>query len=216
MPVIAVVGNKGGAGKTTLSINIASGMHRRFSTVLLDADPQRSSFQWREIAERDDIVEVIDAVEDVVETVRHYRDRYDCVVIDCPPSVQSAQARQALTCSDVAVIPVLPSPLDLWATVHVEQELEWARSVNPGIKGLVVVNQLESRTLLSKLIREALAEIELPVAKTAITRRMAFRNAMLQGCSVLDAGAVAYDAAEDINQLVDEVMDYIEEVVDYI
>lgn len=216
MPVIAVVGNKGGAGKTTLSINIASGMHRRFSTVLLDADPQRSSFQWREIAERDDIVEVVDAVDDLVETVRLYQDLCECVVIDCPPSVQSEQARQALTCSDIAVIPVLPSPLDLWATVHVEQELEWARSVNPKIKGLVVVNQLESRTLLSKLIREALAEIELPVAKTAVTRRMAFRNAMLQGCSVLEAGAVANDAAADINQLVDEVLEQLEEVVEYI
>lgn len=209
MPVIAVVGNKGGAGKTTLSTNIASGIHRRFPTVLLDADPQRSSSQWREIAERDDIVEVIDAVEDVVGSVRQYRDRYEYVVIDCPPSVQSAQARQALTCSDIAVVPVLPSPLDLWATVHVEKELEWARSVNPGIKGLVVVNQLESRTLLSKLIRDALVEIELPVAKTAVTRRMAFRSAMLQGCSVLDVGASAKDAAEDIKQLVEEVVDYI-------
>lgn len=206
MPVIAVVGNKGGAGKTTLSINIASGMQRRFATVLLDADPQRSSFQWREIAERDDLVDVVDAVEDVVGTVRQYRERYECVMIDCPPSVQSEQTRQALACSDIAVIPVLPSPLDLWATVHVEQELEWARSVNPGIKALVVVNQLESRTLLSRLMREALAEIALPVAKTAITRRMAYRNAMLQGCSVLDAGATANDAAEDIKQLVEEVV----------
>jgi chromosome partitioning protein len=206
MPVIAVVGNKGGAGKTTLSINIASGMQRRFPTVLLDADPQRSSFQWREIAERDDLVDVVDAVEDVVGTVRQYRERYECVMIDCPPSVQSEQTRQALTCSDIAVIPVLPSPLDLWATVHVEQELEWARSVNPGIKALVVVNQLESRTLLSRLMREALAEIALPVAKTAITRRMAYRSAMLQGCSVLDAGAAANDAAEDIKQLVEEVV----------
>lgn len=209
MPVIAVVGNKGGAGKTTLSINIASGMQRRCSTVLLDADPQRSSFQWRELAEREDLVEVVDAVDDVVETVNQYRDRYECVMIDCPPSVQSEQTRHALTCSDIAVIPVLPSPLDLWATVHVEQEIEWARSVNPGIKGLVVVNQLESRTVLSRLIHEALQEIALPVAKTAIARRMAFRNAMLQGCSVLDAGAVANEAAEDINQLVEEVVDYI-------
>jgi len=209
MPVIAVVGNKGGVGKTTLSINIASGMNRRFSTVLLDADLQRSSIQWREISERDDIVEVIDAVDDVAGTVRQYRDRFEWVIIDCPPSVQSKQTKEALTCSDIAIIPVLPSPLDLWATVHVEQELEWARSVNPGIKGLVVVNQLESRTLLSRLIREALAEIALPVAKTAITRRMAYRNAMLQGCSVLEAGAAAKDAAEDIKQLVEEVVNYI-------
>lgn len=206
MPVIAVVGNKGGAGKTTLSINIASGMQRRFPTVLLDADPQRSSLQWREIAERDDLVAVVDAVEDVVGTLRQHREHYACVVIDCPPSVQSEQTRQALTCCDIAVVPVLPSPLDLWATVHVEQELEWARSVNPGIKALVVVNQLESRTLLSRLMREALAEIALPVAKTSITRRMAYRNAMLQGCSVLDAGAAASNAADDIKQLVEEVV----------
>lgn len=209
MPVIAVVGNKGGAGKTTLSINLASGMRRRFPTVLLDADPQQSSFQWREISDRDDLIDVVDAVEDVVDTVRQYQDQYAYVVIDCPPSVQSEQTRQALTCSNLAVIPVLPSPLDLWASVHVEQELEWARSVNPGIKGLMVVNQLESRTLLSRLIGEALTEIDLPVAKTAITRRIAFRNAMLQGCSVLDAGATAKNAAADINQLVEEVVSYL-------
>ena len=206
MPIIALVGNKGGAGKTTLSINLASGLHRRCSTVLLDADPQRSSFQWRELAERDDLVEVVDAVDDLVGTVTEYRDRYDCVLIDCPPSVQSDQTRQALTCSDLALIPVLPSPLDLWASVHVEKELEWARTVNPGIKALLVVNQLEARTRLSRLVQDALAEIAMPVAKTSITRRMAYRNAMLQGCSVLDAGASASDAAADIKQLVEEVV----------
>ena len=206
MKVIALVGNKGGAGKTTLCINLASGLLRRHSTLLLDADPQLSSLQWRDIAGRDDLVEVIDAVDDVDGTVRQYRDDYDCMVIDCPPSVQSEQTRQALACSDIAVIPVLPSPLDLWASVHVERELEWARSANPGIQALMVVNQLEPRTRLSRLMHEALAEIELPVASTSIGRRMAYRNAMLRGCSVLDAGASAADAAREIEQLTEEVV----------
>lgn len=206
MPVIALVGNKGGAGKTTLCINLASGLHRQYSTLLLDADPQRSSLQWRDIATRDDLVEVADAVDDVEGMVQQYRDSYQCVVIDCPPSVQSQQTRQALGCSDIAVIPVLPSPLDLWASVHVEQELEWARSVNPDIRPLLVVNQLEPRTRLSQLMHDALAELELPVAQTAIRRRMAYRNAMLQGCSVLQAGAAAKSAAEEIEQLIQEVM----------
>ena len=210
MPVIALVGNKGGAGKTTLCINLASGLHRRVPTIVLDADPQRSSSQWRELTERDNLVEVVDAVDDVVGTVRQYRDHYDCVVIDCPPSVQSEQTRQALTCSDLALVPVLPSPLDLWASVHVEKELEWARSVNPGIKALLVVNQLEARTRLSRVVQDALAEITLPVAKTSISRRMAYRNAMLQGCSVLDAGASASEAARDINKLVEEVEKFYE------
>jgi chromosome partitioning protein len=206
MPVIALIGNKGGAGKTTLCINLASGLHRRCSTVLLDADPQLSSLQWRDIAVRDDLVKVVDAVEDVTAMVQQYKDDYDCVVIDCPPSAQSQQTRLALACSDIAVVPVLPSPLDLWASVHVEKELEWARTVNPGIKGLLVVNQLEPRTRLSRLVHDALAEIELPVASTAIRRRMAYRNAMLQGCSVHDAGAVAASAAEEINELIEELV----------
>ncbi|MEZ5543534.1 MAG: ParA family partition ATPase [Pseudomonadota bacterium] len=206
MPVIAMVGNKGGAGKTTLCVNLASGLHRRCSTLLLDADPQRSSLQWRDIAGREDLVEVLDAVDDVAGSVRQQRQRYDCLVIDCPPSVQSDQTRQALSCSDLAMIPVLPSPLDLWASVHVERELAWARSVNPGLRACMVVNQLEPQTRLSRLMHDALAEIGLPVAATAIRRRMIYRNAMLQGCSVLEAGAAAGPAVEEIGQLIDEVV----------
>ena len=167
---------------------------------------QLSSLQWRDIAVRNDLVEVVAAVEDVAGMVRQYQENHDCVVIDCPPSVQSEQTRQALACSDIAVVPVLPSPLDLWASVHVEKELEWARTVNPGIMGLLVVNQLEPRTRLSRLVHDALAEIELPVARTAIRRRMVYRNAMLQGCSVHDAGAVAASAAEEINELIEELV----------
>lgn len=206
MPVIALVGNKGGAGKTTLCVNLASGMHRRCTTLLLDADPQRSSLQWRDMSERDDLVEVFDAVADVAGMVRQHRDHYDCVMIDCPPSAQSDQTRQALLVCDIAVIPILPSPLDLWASVHMEQELEQARMENPGLQTLVVVNQLEPRTRLSRLMHEALAEIGLPVAQAAIRRRVVYRNAMLQGHSVLEAGAVASDAVDEIVQLTDEIV----------
>lgn len=206
MPVIALVGNKGGAGKTTLCINLASGLLRGFSTAILDADPQRSSLQWRDIGARDDLVDVIDAVDDLADVIDQNRDRYECLVIDCPPSAQSEQTRLALARSDIAVIPVLPSPLDLWASVHVESELEWARSVNPGIRALLVINQLEPRTRLSRLMNNALAEIELPVAKTSVRRRMSYRNAILQGRSVHDAGASAAEAADEIKQLIDEVV----------
>ncbi len=206
MPVITVVGNKGGAGKTTLSINLANGLNQRKDTILLDTDPQLSSLQWREISSRDDLVDVDDAVDDVESAVAKYKDHYSFVLIDCPPSIQSEQTRQALLQSDLAVIPVLPSPLDLWATVHVEKELEWARGANPDLQGLLVVNQLEPRTRLSKLVHDALAEIDIPTANTAIRRRMAYRNAMLKGCSVHHDGKPAASAAQEINQLIDELV----------
>ncbi len=206
MPVIAVVGNKGGAGKTTLSINLASGLHSRADTVLLDADMQRSSMQWRDIAGRNDLVDVIDAVDNTQDTVCAHRDRYEYLVIDCPPSVHADQTWQALTSCDIAVIPVLPSPLDLWASVHVEQEIGAARAENPDIRALVVVNQLEPRTRLSNLMHDALAEISLPVARTSIRRRVVYRNAMLSGCSVLQTGSAGRAAADEIQQLVEEVV----------
>jgi chromosome partitioning protein len=206
MPIVAVVGNKGGAGKTTLSINLASGLRRHHDTVLLDADMQRSSLQWRDIAGRDDLVEMIDAVDDVQGTVREYRERHDYVVIDCPPSVHSEQTWQALTHCDLAIIPVLPSPLDLWASVHVEQEIESAREENPGLRALLVVNQLEPRTRLSRLVHDALAEIALPVAQTPVCRRVVYRNTVLQGLSVMQAGVAGMAAEEEIEQLIKEVV----------
>lgn len=206
MPVVAVVGNKGGAGKTTLSINLASGLVRYRDTVLLDADMQHSSLQWRNIAGRDDLVEVIDAVDDVQATVREYGDRHDNVVIDCPPSVHSEQTWQSLTHCDVAIIPILPSPLDLWASVHVEREIETARRENPGLRALLVINQLEPRTRLSKLMRDALAEISLPVAATSIKRRVVYRNAMIRGCSVIQLGAEGREASKELEQLIEEVV----------
>lgn len=206
MPVIALVGNKGGAGKTTLCINLASAIHRRKTTVLLDADPQRSSSQWRDIAGLDDLVEVIDAVDDVAGTVRRVRDRYDYVMIDCPPSVHSAQTWQALSVCDIALVPVLPSPLDLWASVHVEQEVELARAENPAIRAMLVINQIEPRTRLSQIASQALAEIDIDVAETAVRRRVVYRNAILRGRSVLESGAAGRAAAEEINQLANEVV----------
>ncbi|NCC29087.1 MAG: ParA family protein, partial [Gammaproteobacteria bacterium] len=51
MSIVAVVGNKGGTGKTTLSLNLAAGLARRGSIVIVDADPQQSAYQWRLIGD---------------------------------------------------------------------------------------------------------------------------------------------------------------------
>lgn len=207
MPVIALVGNKGGAGKTTLCVNLASALAERGETLVLDADPQRSSLQWRVIAESDDAVPVLDAVEDLPSTVRKALadDRY--LVIDCPPSVHAPQTRQALLLSDVAIIPVQPSPLDIWATVHIEREIESARERNPALRAWLVINQLEPRTRLSRLVRTGLDELGLPAAETAIRRRTVYRSSVLEGRSVLDLGSRGAEASAEIRQLIQEVVE---------
>jgi chromosome partitioning protein len=205
MPVIALVGNKGGAGKTTLTVNLAVGLGRVGRVVILDTDPQGSSAQWRTIANDQTLPSVISTTENLVERVRDLENEYDYLVVDCPPSVQAPQTLSILQVSDVALIPVQPSPLDLWASIHIEKAVMEAKENNPTLRALLVINQLEPRTTLSQLMREALAEIKAPVADTSIRRRAVYRASALEGRSVYAMGKRGADAAAELDQLIQEV-----------
>ena len=205
MPVIALVGNKGGAGKTTLTVNLAVGLGRVGRVIILDTDPQGSSAQWRAIAEDDSIPDVVAATEQLVEQVSELRTNYEYVVVDCPPYVQAPQTMSILQVSDLALIPVQPSPFDLWASVHIEDAVGHAQHTNPDLNAMLVINQLEPRTALSQLMREALAEIEIPVADTAIRRRAIYRASVLEGRSVYSMGKRGAEAVEELDLLIKEV-----------
>ena len=206
MPVIALVGNKGGAGKTTLTVNLSVGLERHGRVVILDTDPQGSSAQWRSIADDDKLPPVISATESLVEMVRDLEQDNDYVVVDCPPSVQAPQTLAILQVSDKALIPVQPSPFDLWASIHIENAVTEARASNPSLQALLVINQLEPRTTLSQLMRDALAEIEVRVADTAIRRRAVYRASALEGRSVYNMGKRGAEATAELNQLIEEVI----------
>lgn len=207
MPVIALVGNKGGVGKTTLAINLAVGLGRAGRTIMLDSDPQGSAAQWRSIAGDDGLPPVTAATEDLPETLRDLHREYDYVVVDCPPSVQATQTLAVLQVSERVLIPVQPSPFDLWASVHIDKAVREARRGNAALQALLVINQLEPRTLLSQLMREALAEIQVPVARTAIHRRAVYRASALEGRSVYAMGRRGAAAAAEIDELIQEVTD---------
>lgn len=206
MAVLALVANKGGVGKTTLAMNIAAVLARRASTVLLDADPQASALQWRNIADESVTLTVMDASVDPAGVIEEVKGQYRYVVVDCPPAVEAFQTHAVLSLADVALIPVQPSPVDLWATVNVKNAIERARNAYRPLRAMLVINQLEARTTLSRLMRETLQELDLPVAETAIRRRAAFRASALEGKSVLDLGRRGTLAAAELEQLTNEVM----------
>lgn len=205
MPIISLLGNKGGAGKTTLSVNLATALHKKGSTLLLDADPQQSSSQWRVISRYPDAVPVFNASASVAMSVDAQAKNYKHLLIDCPPSVESEQTKDALRLSDWAIIPVLPSPLDLWASVKIEAQIEKARETNPNLKALLVINQLEPRTRLSQAIRNATEQLSTDTAETAICRRVVYRSTVLEGRSVFDAGVKGAAAVEELTELLKEI-----------
>ena len=205
MPVIAVVGNKGGAGKTTLSVNLAVGLAKQTRSVLVDAVPQGSASQWRAIS-GNETVPVHTAIAELETLTSELSRDYDYVVIDCPPSVDSPQTISALRLVDLALIPVQPSPMDLWASIHIEQAVARAHETNPSLQALLVINQLEPRTMLSRVVGQALSEIELPVANATLRRRAIYRNSAMEGKSVFEMGRRGADAAAELDQLIQELM----------
>ncbi|MCB1790436.1 MAG: ParA family protein [Gammaproteobacteria bacterium] len=207
MTVIALAGNKGGSGKTTLAINLAAALARRGKVVLLDTDPQGSCVHWYNATDGDAPVQVHAAADDVDGAVRDNCDTSDYLLIDCPPSVNATQTLAALSLADKVLIPVVPSPLDIWAGLHVEPVLRQVMTHNPALQAMLVINQLEPQTRLSQLVRQALDELGLPTATTALRRRMAYRRAMLEGRSVLDMGKRGTEAAREIEQLIAELVD---------
>ncbi|MBI1423752.1 MAG: AAA family ATPase [Gammaproteobacteria bacterium] len=206
MPVIAFVGNKGGAGKTTLAVNMGAGLARHAETAIVDADPQGSSVHWYANSDEVRVTPVFPAESELLDQIRDLKAKFAYVIADCPPSVHAPQTDAILKMADVALVPVQPSPVDLWATVHIEQAIAEAKQINPALHAVLVVNQLESRSTLSQLIREALAEIAVPVANTVVRKRAVYKASALEGRTVFDMGKRGADAAKELDQLIKEVI----------
>ncbi len=206
MTVIAMVGNKGGAGKTTLAVNLGCALNTLAPTAILDADPQGSALQWRAIADGSDMPDVFASAHQMENVLATRGEEYRHLIIDCPPAVDARQTLQALELSNLALIPVQPSPLDLWATVHMDHAVERAREINPRLRALLVINQLEPRTRLSRLVRRGLDELALPAAETAVHRRAIYRASVLDGKSVINMGSRGRAATKELQQLISEVI----------
>jgi chromosome partitioning protein len=131
---IAVANQKGGTGKTTLALNLAAGLHRRGSTLVLDADPQASISQWAAMSDANGHLPTVQAVaqDDAPACIAQGTRGHHYVVIDCPPTLQTAMVGDVLNSVDVLLVPIQPSPVDLWASVDITAAVRNARRRNPG------------------------------------------------------------------------------------
>lgn len=205
--IIAVINQKGGTGKTTLALNLAAGLSLRGTTHLVDADPQRSVTQWVGMGGGNSGLPAVaqlggNPTAILTKLVRNHR----YVVIDCPPTVQGETVAAIMRIANMALIPVLPSPIDLWASVDMANAVKKAQQDNPGLHACLVLNQLESRNALSREMREVVTEFDVPVLASGIQRRAAYRTAAVEGLSVYGLGKRGQHAVADIEAIIEEII----------
>ncbi|MGC9128650.1 MAG: AAA family ATPase [Acidithiobacillus sp.] len=199
---IAVFNGKGGCGKTTLAWNLAMGLGRRASTLLLDADPQGSLAHWADWSGREDSAVRVRAWGS--EAGRG--EEYAFIVTDCAPRLEAEELKQIVAESDLVLLPVLPSPLDLWASRRSADWIREQRAQRPTLRAAFVLNQVEAQSALSRAAQVAIAELGLPVLRAVLHRRAIYRSAALEGLSVYHMGKRASAAQAELERLIEEIV----------
>lgn len=206
--VIAVVNQKGGAGKTTLTMLLAGNLAEQGRRVLVaDADPQNTASRWASAgAGFPATVEDLSGEEGKLH--KHLRKRleaYDYIVIDSPPAASAPVTLSALRLADLALVPVIPSPLDLWASLRIRAAIEAARAKNPALVARLVVNQAQLNTVLAREVLGMLPEFGIPLLAAQLKQRTAYRQCAALGASVAALGARAGIAHIEVEALRREV-----------
>lgn len=202
--VITIAQQKGGAGKTTLAAHLAiAWAGAGHKVALVDIDPQGSLAAWHRLrSERLGNGETgldfaaITGWRTEAEVERRARD-HDIVVIDSPPHAET-EAKLAIRAADLVVLPVQPSPMDVWAT---RPTLDLAAQENVPV--LLVLNRVPPRANLVEAMLAKLAELGADVAESRIGNRVALATAMLEGRGITEASSSR--AAEEIASLANEI-----------
>jgi chromosome partitioning protein len=200
--IIGVLNQKGGVGKTTIAVNVAACLAMQSKRVLLvDADPQGSSLAWSAAREAPPLFSVVGMAKPTLhrEMPEIARD-YDVVVIDGAPRVNDL-GRAAILASDTILIPVQPSPYDVWAAADTVQLIREAQQFKDGLKAAFVINRKIANTAIGRDVASALEHFNIPVLPTALCQRVLYAESAGQGLAVAEV-APNSEAARELAALV--------------
>ncbi len=190
--IISFIAEKGGTGKTTLASNIAAMRSKKKVTLLIDTDPQKNSFDWSNIREpslnkgnliTDTLYGEIDS------EVKKIKDNFDDIIIDAGGR-DSDEMRSALLVSDIVIIPLLPSILDLWTIELMETLYFKVLKEKPNLKAKIVLNKCPTnyydKNETFKIIKLIQKSTKLDLSKNLLYERKTYRKSMEKGLGVAD------------------------------
>ena len=207
--IVAVLNQKGGAGKTTIATNLAHALQMDGHKVLLvDSDPQGSARDWN-AASDGAIVKVVGMDRaTLAKDIQSVVDNHDFIIIDGAPQIADL-AIAAIKCADMVLIPVQPSPYDIWACEDLVEIIKARQEITNGKpKAAFIISRVIKNTQLGKEIREALEGYGLPVFKNFTTQRVVYAKSAATGSTVL-SNDTKEDASNEIRAIAKELKEFL-------
>jgi chromosome partitioning protein len=207
MPVLSFLNQKGGVGKTTLATNIATALAQQgYKVFFIDADPQGSALDWSAAREGEALFPVVGLPKETLHReIAALSAPYSWTIIDGPPRVHTV-AKSAIVASDMVLIPVQPSPYDVWAAKEVVDLIGEVRVIKEDLKAAFAVNRKVVGTAIGRDVAEALAGYPIAVLAATISQRIAFAETATIGLSVLEVDPQG-QAAVEIRSLASAILE---------
>lgn len=202
MKIISFLNPKGGSGKTTAVINVATALTKQgYHLAVVDTDPQMSLTNWSRAGNSAFDVYTAASEKDVY-SIRKDLSNYQMVVVDGAGSL-SVITSAAVMVSDLVIIPVTPSPLDFSAAGSVTAVLE-AQAYNRKVEARFLITRKIEQASMLNVLKENLKDRDIPTLKTSISQRQVYIKSILQGNTVFESNDGA--AKGEIEMLTKEIL----------
>jgi chromosome partitioning protein len=202
--IVSFLNQKGGVGKSTLSINVAGCLASRGRTLLIDADKQGTASTWASLRESAPFQVVAMARENMARDAMALAAGFDFTVIDGPPHAEGVTR----SCSSIVVVPIEPGGASRWSSDLTVRQLAEAREAKPSLECGFVVSRKIAGTVLGREVKSMAADAGLPFLRTEIEQRVAFAEAMTMGKTIFEWAGSSRGAFE-IRDLTDELLEML-------